>query len=50
MREQLKQKFGGIIGMTDKIKAGILKKKYEEDDKDEDDEEEDYDVEEVSDD
>ncbi len=52
MREQLKKKFGGIIGMSEKIAAsGILKKpkKFEEDGEDEE-VEEDYDVEEVSDD
>ena len=51
MREQLKKKFGGIIGMSDKIAAGgILKKpkKFDEDGEG-DDVEEDYDVEEVSD-
>ena len=51
MREQLKKKFGGIIGMSEKIAAsGILKKpkKFEEDGED-DKVEEDYDVEEVSD-
>ena len=48
MREQIKQKFGGIIGLGEKIAAGgILKKakKFEEDNEDE----EEYDVEEVSD-
>lgn len=49
MREQIKQKFGGIIGLGEKIAAGngILKKpkKFEEDGEDE----EEYDVEEVSD-
>ena len=55
MREQIKKKFGGIIGMTDKMggSSGILKqsKKFEEDgeDDDNDDDEDDYDVEEVSD-
>jgi hypothetical protein len=51
MREQIKQKFGGIIGLGEKIAAGgIMKKpkKFEEDGEDQEDEEE-YDVEEVSD-
>jgi hypothetical protein len=51
LREQIKQRFGGIIGMTaaSEKPASILKqtKKFDEDENQEDDEE--YDVEEVSD-
>lgn len=51
MREQIKARFGGVIGMSEKMAGastrGILKKKFDEDK--EEDEGEEYDVEEVSD-